>query len=121
MTVQVNNTAFGSAYGPTAAKTINFIGGTNVTLTPSGNNITINSADTASAVDNILDGSNTGTAITYAPYAAQQAKLSFDTSSTNPTRSDRLNLNGYLYATKLYSGGAEVLTAHQTVNGMTFN
>ena len=121
LTVQVNSTAFGSAYGPTAAKTINFIGGTNVTLTPSGNNITINASDTASAVDNILDGSNTGTAITYAPYAAQQAKLSFDTSSTNPTRSDRLNLNGYLYATKLYSGGAEVLTAHQTVNGMTFN
>lgn len=121
LTVQVNSAAFGSAYGPTAAKTINFIGGTNVTLAPSGNNITINASDTASAVDNILDGSNTGTAITYAPYAAQQAKLSFDTSTTNPTRSDRLNLNGYLYATKLYSGGAEVLTAHQTVNGMTFN
>lgn len=120
-TVQVDGTNFGSAYSPTASKTVNFVKGTNVTLATSGNNITINSSDTASAVDNILDGSNTGTAITYAPYAAQQAKLSFDTSATNPTRSDRLNLNGYLYATKLYSGGAEVLTAHQAVNGMTFN
>lgn len=59
--------------------------------------------NTATAADNILDGSNSGTQITYAPYAAQQAKLSFDTSTTNPTRSDRLNLNGYFYATQLNS------------------
>jgi hypothetical protein len=56
--------------------------------------------NTATATDNILDGSNIGTAITYAPYAAQQAGiLSFDTSSTTPTRTDRLNLNGKLYTT----------------------
>lgn len=66
--------------------------------------------DTATAADNILDGSNNGTEITYKPYTSQQSKLSFDTSTTNPTRTDRLNLNGYLYATKLYSGGKEVLT-----------
>ena len=71
--------------------------------------------NTATAADNILDGSNSGTEITYAPYSSQQSKLSFDTSSTNPTRTERLNLNGYLYATKLYSGGAEVLTAHQSL------
>ena len=71
--------------------------------------------NTASAVDNILHGSNSGTAITYAPYTSQQSKLSFDTSTTNPTRTDRLNLNGYLYATKLYSNGKEVLTAHQSL------
>lgn len=73
---------------------------------------TVTDTNTASAVDNILDGSNSGTAITYAPYTTQQAKLSFDTSTTAPTRTDRLNLNGYLYATKLYSGGTEV-----SVNG----
>lgn len=73
--------------------------------------------NTASAVDNILDGSNSGTAITYAPYGSQQSKLSFDTSSSNPTRTDRLNLNGVLYATKLYSNGIEVLTAHQSLSG----
>lgn len=71
--------------------------------------------NTATAADNILDGSNSGTEITYAPYSSQQSRLSFDTSSTNPTKTDRLNLNGYLYATKLYSGGAEVLTSHQSL------
>ena len=65
--------------------------------------------NTATAADNILDGSNSGTEITYKPYTSQQSKLSFDISTTNPTRTDRLNLNGYLYATKLYSGGKEVL------------
>ena len=67
--------------------------------------------DTATAADGILDGSNSGTQITYAPYSAQQSKLSFDISSNNPSRSDRLNLNGYLYATRLYSGGSQVLTS----------
>lgn len=73
--------------------------------------------NTATAADNILDGSNSGTQITYKPYTSQQSKLSFDTSTTNPTRTDRLNLNGYLYATKLYSGGKEVLTSHQDISG----
>ena len=45
-TVQVGGTNFGSAYGPTASKTVNFIAGSNVSLTPSGNNITIASVDT---------------------------------------------------------------------------
>ena len=73
--------------------------------------------NTATAADNLLDGSNSGTQITYAPYTSQQSKLSFDSSNTEPTRSDRLNLNGYLHATKLYSGGKEVLTSHQDISG----
>ena len=73
--------------------------------------------NTATAADNILDGSNSGTQITYKPYTSQQSKLSFDTSTTNPTRTDRLNLNGHLHATKLYSGGKEVLTSHQDISG----
>ena len=73
--------------------------------------------NTATAADNILDGSNSGTQITYKPYTSQQSKLSFDTSTTNPTRTDRLNLNGHLHATKLYSGGKEVLTSHQNISG----
>lgn len=75
--------------------------------------------NTASAADNILDGSNSGTTITYAPYSSQQSKLSFDTSTTNPTRTDRLNINGYLYGTKLYSGGTEVLTKNTAITGAT--
>lgn len=80
-------------------------------------NVPWNNTNTATAADNILDGSNSGTQITYAPYTSQQSKLSFDTSTTNPTRTDRLNLNGHLHATKLYSGGKEVLTSHQNISG----
>ncbi len=66
--------------------------------------------NTATAADDILDGSNSGTEIKYAPYGSQQSKLSFDTSTTNPTRTDRLNLNGYLYATKYnVAGSAQIV------------
>ena len=104
-------------------KTLNFKAGTNVSISATSGEITISSTDTntATAADNILDGSNSGTQITYAPYTAQQSKLSFDTSTTNPTRTDRLNLNGYLYATKLYSGGKEALTDHQNIRSINTN
>lgn len=72
--------------------------------------------NTATHKDGIMDGSNTGTEVSYEPYTTQQTKLSFDISTDNPTLSDRLNLNGYLYATKLYSNGNEVLTAHPTIS-----
>ena len=84
-------------------------------------NVPWNNTNTATAADNILDGSNSGTQIKYAPYTSQQSKLSFDTSNTNPTRSDRLNLNGHLHATKLYSGGKEVLTSHQSIKSINTN
>lgn len=102
-----------------ADKTLNFKPGTNVSISAASGEITISSTDTntATAADNILDGSNSGTEITYKPYTSQQSKLSFDTSTTNPTRTDRLNLNGHLHATKLYSGGKEVLTSHQDISG----
>ena len=45
-TIQVNDAAFGTNYSPTSGKTVNFKAGTNVTLSPSGNNITISSTDT---------------------------------------------------------------------------
>ena len=104
-----------------ADKTLNFKAGTNVSISATSGEITISSTDTATAADNILDGSNSETQITYAPYTAQQSKLSFDTSTTNPTRTDRLNLNGYLYATKLYSGGKEVFTSHQNIKSINTN
>ena len=81
---------------------------------------TTSSTITANATDGVWDvtGTNGTNAVTYAvaPYSAQQAKASFDTSTTLPTRTDRLNYNGYLYATKLYSGGVEVLTSHQSLS-----
>ena len=77
-------------------------------------------ANTATAVDNILDGSNNGMQITYAPYAAQQSKLSFDTSTSAPTRTDRLNLNGYLYATKFNVAGKAAVQYNSTEDCIEF-
>ena len=93
--------------------------GSNITI--SGNTISATDTNTATAADNILDGSNSGTQITYKPYTSQQSKLSFDTSTKNPTRKDRLNLNGHLHATKLYSGGKEVLTSYQSIKSLNTN
>ena len=76
--------------------------------------------NTATAADNILHGSNNGTKITYAPYAAQQSKLSFDTSTTAPTRTDRLNLNGYLYATKFNVAGKAAVQYNSTEDCIEF-
>lgn len=76
--------------------------------------------NTATAADNILDGSNSGTQITYAPYSAQQSKLSFDTSTSNPTRTDRLNLNGYLYATKFNVTGKATMQYNTTEDCIEF-
>lgn len=122
-TIQTNGTALGTAYSPTVSKTLNFIAGSNVTLSPNTTSITISSANTASANDGILHGTNpSGTAILYAPYSSQQASLlSFDTSSTNPVLTTRLNLNGNLWATTLYSGGVQVLTSHQAISTLTVN
>jgi len=57
-------------------------------------------SNTATAVDNILDGSNSGTAITYKPYTAAGGGH-FDTSTANPTATNRLNFGGKLHATKV--------------------
>ena len=45
----------------------------------------------------------------------------FDSGTTNPSSTNRLNYGGYLYATKLYSGGLEVLTSTNLTftNGLT--
>lgn len=108
--------AHGTKYALTA-------GGQSFVFTmPSDNN-------SASAADNILDGSNSGTTITYAPYAsgtatstwvgtdANAGKLYLGT--VNPSKTTRLNYNGYLYGTKLYSGGTEVLTKNTAITGAT--
>lgn len=93
-----------------------------MTITESNGTFTFAATDTntATAADNILDGSNKGTQITYAPYAAQQSKLSFDTSTTAPTRADRLNLNGYLYATKFNVAGKAAVQYNSTEDCIEF-
>lgn len=122
LTLTANGAAW-KTYTPISATTVNFKASGATSIAVSGNDITISSSNdnTASAVSDILEGSNTLTAITYKPYATQQPKLSFDTSTTAPTRSERLNLNGYLYAKKLFSEGAEVLTSHQAINNLVIS
>ena len=93
-------------YTQDSDKTLTFMGSgsTMVSAVAGSGTITISSINTASAADNILKGGNTGTVITYAPYTTQQNRLSFDTSTSTPTRTDRLNLNGSLRVTSLYLG-----------------
>ena len=97
----------------TTSDTLTLIAGSNVEITTNTTNksVTINSSyiNTASAADSILQGSNIGTEIMYKPYETQQNTLSFDTSSTDPVRTDRLNLNGALHATQLYEKSTRVL------------
>ena len=90
--------------------------GSNITITNGNGSITIASTDTntATAADDILDGSNTGTQITYAPYASNQAASAsprFYNTSDNPSGSGRLNVSAYFYATRLFDNGSRVVTA----------
>jgi hypothetical protein len=90
--------------------------GTNITITNGNGSITIASTDTntATAADDILDGSNTGTQITYAPYATNQAASAsprFYNTADNPSGSGRLNVSAYFYATRLFDNGSRVVTA----------
>jgi len=71
--------------------------------------------NTAIAVDNILQGSNTGTpSVTYAPYATNQSTLArFYTTTNNPTGTTRLNIGANFHATQLFEGGTRVsVTGH---------
>lgn len=103
--------------------TVTLSANTAYTLTVGGKSVIFKTPvdnNTATAVDNILDGSNSGTAITYAPYAAKQDKLSFDTSTTAPDRTDRLNLNGFLYATQYNVAGQVTLQWNATDSSLDF-
>lgn len=69
---------------------------------------------TANATDGLWDltGTNGTNSVTYAlaPYSSKRTVASFYTGTTNPTLTTRLNYDGYLYAKKLYSDGAETIT-----------
>ena len=75
---------------------------------------------TANATDGLWDltGTSGSNSVTYAlaPYSAKGTDARFYTGTTNPSLTTRLNYDGYFYGTKLYSGGSEVLTSHQSVS-----
>lgn len=86
-------------------------------------------ATEVTAADDILHGSNVGSEITYAPYPSDTAtstwvgtdanggKLYLGTQ--NPSKTNRLNFNGYLYAKKLYSEDTEVKVKQTSVSDPT--
>ncbi len=64
----------------------------------------------AGATDDILDATITNKSLKYAPYTSRSAGHLY-TGTTNPSSTNRLNYDGYFYATKLYSNGSQVLTS----------
>ena len=67
--------------------------------------------------DDILDGTGGANSVKYTPYSSKGAGHLY-TGTTNPSSTNRLNYDGYFYATKLYSGGSEVLTGHQSIKNL---
>ena len=77
--------------------------------------------DTATAANDILEGSNDGTQITYSPYSDDQSsQMRFYTNSTDPTGSSRLNIGAYFHATRLYEGSVRVLNHESDIDGGSF-
>lgn len=110
--VTFGSNAFNSTAIPTTYISSASVSGNTLTINPnSGSAVTFTPSNTATAADDILDGSNTGTEIKYAPYSSKGAGHLY-TGTTNPSSANRLNYDGYFYATKLYSNGTEVLTSH---------
>ena len=103
--LEVNN---GTNYDPGSNGQVLKSNGTSVYW--ANDNITI----TANATDGLWDltGTNGTNSVTYAlaPYSSKQTTASFYTGTTAPSLSTRLNYDGYLYAKKLYSDGAETIT-----------
>lgn len=90
-------------YGRVTAATTNTV---QIPDAPSSFNISV--------TDDILDGTGGANSVRYAPYSSKAAGKLY-TGTTNPSSTNRLNYDGYLWASKLYSGGDEVLTSHQTI------
>lgn len=114
--LEVNN---GTTYDPGSNGQVLKSNGTSIYW--ANDNNTTSFTITANATDGLWDltGTNGTNSVTYAlaPYSSKQTTASFYTGTTAPSLSTRLNYDGYLYAKKLYSDGAETITK----NGGTIN
>jgi len=91
--------------------TISLIPGTNISITGDGGSYTFSTSVTTD--DDILKGETNNGNVKYSPYTTNESTSvtpKFYTHATNPTGTSRLNVSAEFYATKLYSGGNEVLT-----------
>ena len=103
--LEVNN---GTNYDPGSNGQVLKSNGTSVYWANDNNTITANATDGLWDLTG-TDGTNS---VTYAlaPYSSKQTTASFYTGTTAPSLNTRLNYDGYLYAKKLYSDGAETIT-----------
>lgn len=103
----------------------NFSAGT-ITATLSGNASSATKLATARSItingdiSNITQSFNGTGNITFTTAISKLAGVAINTGTTAPSGTARLNLEGYLYATKLYSGGTEVAKVGHTHSTLTF-
>lgn len=77
-----------------------------VTVADNSHNHAITATSGGTLLSITPEGGTNSVKYTIAPYASQRATASFDISSTNPSRTDRLNYNGDFYATDLFGKNA---------------
>lgn len=119
----VKDSAGTTQFTSTDSTGIRFLGSgaASVSFTPATQLVTITATDTNTAThaDGIMDGSNTGTQVSYEPFASAAAgKLSWTAAPTAGTTD--LSYSGYFRANRLYGGevydnGTRVLTAHPSI------
>ena len=85
-------------YGTGTVKSVNN------TAPDANGNVSISIPTSFNLIDDILDGS----ANKYAPYTTKGAGHFYNTDTTAPSSTNRLNYDGYFYATALYKGSTEV-------------
>lgn len=78
----------------------------NVAVADNSHNHTISATGTDGLMDVTATGGANSVTIAVAPYTSQQSKASFDTSTTAPKLTTRLNYNGDLYATNMYGNNS---------------
>jgi hypothetical protein len=103
----------------------NFSAGT-ITATLSGNASSATKLATARSItingdiSDITQSFNGTKNITFTTAISKLAGVAINTGTTAPSGTARLNLEGYLYATKLYSGGTEVAKVGHSHSTLTF-
>ena len=122
--IQVNGTQILGTANSTGA--LNLKAGSNVTITNSSGTVTIAATDTntdTKVTQTITTNSNTSLRplLMGESYSDNTSSPTFATTTAQVRASHNIYVapsTGYLYAQKLYSGGQEVLTSHQSLSGL---
>ena len=109
--VGLKSTSSPTSYTMTLPSTVASLSGQVLTSDTSGNLSWTTISSYVAPISNILNWNGTA----YAPYSTQQAGGDFDSSSTMPAHTNRLNYDGNLYANAITANTVS------TLNTMTFN